>query len=45
MGKKITTTDERYLKSVEERMKEELNLVIGEEKTSIALDKIVNPAK
>ena len=40
MGKKITTTDERYLKSVEERIREELNLVIGQEETEKELKKI-----
>jgi len=40
IGKKITATDERYLKSVEERIREELNLVIGKEATEKELEKI-----
>ena len=40
MGKKITATDERYLKSVEERLREELNLVIGQENTENELKRI-----
>jgi len=39
-GKKVTATDERYLKNVEERIKEELNLVIGQEKTEEELIKL-----
>lgn len=39
-GKKITATDERYLKNVEDRIKEELSLVIGEEKTKEELEKL-----
>ena len=44
-GKKITATDERYLKSVEERLKEELNLVIGEEETASELEKLSDSVK
>lgn len=40
IGKKVTSTDERYLKSVEERIREELNLVIGREETEKELEKI-----
>lgn len=40
MGKKVTATDERYLKSVEERLKEELNLIIGQEQTASELEKL-----
>ena len=40
VGKKVTATDERYLKSVEERIREELNLVIGQEETEKELKKI-----
>lgn len=40
IGKKITATDERYLKSVEERIREELNLVIGREETENELKKL-----
>ena len=39
-GKKVTATDERYLKNVEERLKEELNLIIGEEATLLELEKL-----
>lgn len=45
IGKKVTATDERYLKSVEERIKEEWNLVIGQEKTSEELERIINSIK
>ncbi len=40
IGKKVTATDERYLKSVEERLKEELTLVIGQEVTAKELEKL-----
>jgi len=40
IGKKITATDERYLKSVEERLREEWNLVIGKEETEKELERI-----
>lgn len=40
IGKKVTATDERYLKSVEERLKEELTLVIGQEATAKELEKL-----
>ena len=39
-GKRTTATDDRYLKNVEERLKEELNLVIGQEATICELEKI-----
>ncbi len=45
MGKKVTATDERYLKSVEERLKEELFLVIGQEQTVSELEKLLEAAK
>ena len=45
LGKKITATDERYLKSVEERLKEELNLVIGQEETATELEKLSGSVK
>ena len=44
-GKKITATDERYLKSVEERLKEELNLVIGQEETTSELERLSDSVK
>lgn len=44
-GKKVTATDERYLKSVEERIKEELNLVIGKEKTEKELQLLSSSVK
>ena len=44
-GKKITATDERYLKNVEERLKEELNLVIGQEATDSELEKLSESVK
>lgn len=40
LGKKVTTTDERYLKSVEERLKEELTLIIGQEAVTAELEKL-----
>ena len=40
IGKKITATDERYLKSVEERLKEEFGLIIGQEATATELEKL-----
>lgn len=40
VGKKATATDERYLKSVEARIREELNLVIGKEETEKEMEKI-----
>ena len=39
IGKKVTATDERYLKNVEERIREELNLVIGQEETAKQLER------
>lgn len=39
-GKKITATDERYLKSVEERLREELSIVIGQEAAQSELDRL-----
>lgn len=44
LGKKVTATDERYLKSVEERLKEELGLVIGREQTDSELEKLFGNA-
>lgn len=41
-GKKITATDERYLKSVEERLKEELCVIMGEEKAKQELEHAVD---
>jgi len=40
IGKKVTATDERYLKSVEDRLKEELNLIIGQDATKSELEKL-----
>jgi len=40
IGKKITATDERYLKNVEERLREELSLVIGKEEAENELERI-----
>lgn len=45
VGKKVTATDERYLKSVEERIKEELYLVIGQEETTSELEKLSDSVK
>ena len=39
-GKRITATDERYLKSVEERLREELSIVIGQEAAQSELDRL-----
>lgn len=39
-GKKVTATDERYLKNVEERLKEEFSVVIGAEAAESELEKI-----
>lgn len=39
-GKKVTATDERYLKNVEDRLKEELSIVIGAEEAKNELEKI-----
>lgn len=44
-GKKITATDERYLKSVEERLKEELSLVIGQAEAASELEKLSESVK
>ena len=44
-GKKITATDERYMKNVEDRLKEELGIVIGQEQTVLALEKLSESAK
>ena len=38
-GKKVTATDERYMKNVEERLKEEFSIVIGTEETKNELQK------
>lgn len=40
IGKKVTATDERYLKSVEERLREELILVLGKEETEKEMKRI-----
>lgn len=40
VGKKVTATDERYLKNVEERLKEELVLAIGLDEAMRELEKI-----
>lgn len=45
IGKKITATDERYLKNVEERLKEELVLIIGQDAAAKELEKILNSVK
>lgn len=44
-GKKITATDERYLKNVEERLKEELSLVIGQMEAASELEKLSDSVK
>ncbi len=44
-GKRVTAIDERYLKSVEDRLKEEFNIVIGEEGTISVLEKLSNSVK
>lgn len=44
-GKKITATDERYLKNVESRLKEELDLVIGTDMTENELKKLLDSVK
>ena len=44
-GKKTTATDERYLKSVEERLKEELYLVIGQDRTVSELERLSDSVK
>ena len=44
-GKKVTATDERYLKSVEDRLKEEFSIVIGTEETQTELQKLSEFAK
>ena len=41
IGKKITATDERYLKSVEDRLKEEFSLTIGQDATAKELEKLL----
>ena len=40
-GKKVTATDERYLKSVEDRLKEEFSIVLGKEETQSELEKLL----
>ena len=45
IGKKITATDERYLKNVEERLKEEMILIIGQEETAGVLEKLSQAEK
>lgn len=44
-GKKVTAIDERYLKNVEDRLKEEFKIVIGEEGTISVLEKLSNSVK
>lgn len=44
-GKKITATDERYLKNVEERLLEELSLVIGQAEAVTELGKLSDSVK
>ena len=44
-GKRVTATDERYMKNVEDRLKEELNIIIGQEETVLALEKLFESAK
>lgn len=44
-GKRITATDERYMKNVEDRLKEELGIIIGQEETALALEKLSDSAK
>ena len=44
-GKKVTATDERYLKSVEDRLREELSIVIGAEETKSELQKLSETVK
>jgi len=43
-GKKITATDERYLKNVEDRLKEEFSIAIGQEETQNQLEKLMEAA-
>lgn len=45
IGKKMTSTDERYLKSVEERLTEEFTLVIGQEQATAELEKLLESVK
>ena len=45
IGKKVTATDERYLKNVEERLKEELILIIGQDAADKEMVKILNSVK
>lgn len=45
IGKKSTATDERYLKCVEERIIEELTLIIGQEQTVIELERLSESVK
>lgn len=44
-GKKVTATDERYLKNVEERLREEFSITIGQEETQSELAKLSGFAK
>ena len=44
-GKKVTATDERYLKNVEDRLKEELSIVIGKDETVNELEKLSESVK
>lgn len=45
VGKRITATDERYMKNVEDRLKEELGIIIGQEQTVLALEKLSDSVK
>ncbi|MCQ2537811.1 MAG: hypothetical protein MJ124_05385 [Lachnospiraceae bacterium] len=40
-GKKITSTDERYLKNVSQRLQEELTVALGEEKAICEMNSII----
>ena len=44
-GKRVTATDERYLKNVEDRLKEEFNIIIGPEGTVSVLEQLSNSVK
>ena len=44
-GKKVTATDERYLKNVEDRLKEELSIIIGKDETVNELEKLSESVK
>ncbi len=44
-GKKVTATDERYLKNVEDRIKEELSMVMGKDEVVNELGRISDSVK